>query len=125
VIAERLSGVTFKSNGLFATHFRFTKCLWRPVQDYASETETVRSIQGSAKKRFVAVLCIALAIAIWVTELEVTHDVIGHGPGQYDNAYALVWMSHNVSLFLGFGLGAVFACFAEVRNINTYAQIMN
>ena len=124
MIAERLSGDTFKSNGLFATQFRFTKCL-APVQDYASETETVRSIQGSAKKRFVAVLCIALAIAIWVTELEVTHDVIGHGPGQYDNAYALVWMSHNVSLFLGFGLGAVFACFAEVRSINAYKPLMN
>jgi hypothetical protein len=76
-------------------------------------------------QRFVAVLCIALAIAIWVTELEVTHDVIGHGPGQYDNAYALVWMSHNVSLFLGFGLGAVFACFAEVRSINAYKPLMN
>ena len=44
-------------------------------------------------KRLAAVCFIALAVATWVTEIQVTNDVLG-GKGAYDNAYALVWFAH-------------------------------
>jgi len=68
---------------------------------------------GSSARRAVAVCFIALAIAIWVTEMEVTHDLVGSGPGQYNNPYALVWVAHNISMVIGFTFGGLLACFAK------------
>lgn len=57
-------------------------------------------------KRLAAVCFIALAVATWVTEIQVTNDVLG-GKGAYDNAYALVWFAHIASGVFGFAVAIV------------------
>ena len=54
-------------------------------------------------RRLAAVCFIALAVATWVTEIQVTNDVLG-GQGAYDNAYALVWLAHVASGVFGFAV---------------------
>ena len=61
-------------------------------------------------KRLTAVCFIAMAVATWVTEIQITNDILG-GDGAYDNAYALVWVAHIASGVLGFMVAIVLGSF--------------
>jgi len=60
-------------------------------------------------RRLAAVVCIALAVATWVAEIQVTGLVLGGGDA-YDSAYFLVWVAHVASGVFAFLLAVVFGC---------------
>jgi hypothetical protein len=54
---------------------------------------------------FTASLFILLAVSTWVTEIEVTRILLGPNDqdGSHNNAYAMMWMAHNLNIPFGFG----------------------
>mmetsp|Transcript_623 Transcript_623/g.1649 ORF Transcript_623/g.1649 Transcript_623/m.1649 type:complete len:336 (-) Transcript_623:491-1498(-) len=73
------------------------------------ELEIASSSWSIPWKRISALFFIALAVATWVTEIEVTKSVLS-GVDPYNNPYMLVWMAHNFSMVLGFLMGGITAC---------------
>lgn len=79
---------------------------------HCEELEDSDEVSGCVMpwKRLLAVCFIALAVATWVTEIQITNDVLG-GEDAYDNAYFMVWLAHNASGVLGLFIALVLGCF--------------
>jgi len=72
-----------------------------------------------------AMVLVAVAVTTWVTEIEVTKDALGSGPGKYDNYYAVIWVAHTFSGMVGLALVALLGCFLphEEGKPSAYAMI--
>ena len=69
---------------------------------------------ASRSNLFAASIFLLLAIATWISEIELTRYLLeAKGQGGYNNPYAMMWMAHNLYIPLGFGMSFILRSFSS------------